>query len=359
MNHRHDNTDLLDTAAPANADSRERRVSSAVFQWATGVAPASAGRVVLCATDDEVSGLLAHDGLADTFLVPSSSDAAAPPDRVLTFEGRFDEPGDVMHIGRGYEIELQDYLAVPFVPVTRPTVVSCLTSSAWSAFIEDAEEAFATGSFIPQLASHSVVIADRSVIDAAIDGTSVAINRLSIDAHGDVRYRLGGPVVGAAGSTDLGDQPASTFLVGEEDAAEAGESVAAEFAARPWIRRYLTALRIVGGTDGESWSISGFGGALTGAETDRGLRRRSGHLIIWRDDEYQLVAETGRRFALGRETAIAVEALLEAPSFEQAVSTARSAGLDRHTVPQELRELRERFAAVGVIFDSAEDETSS
>ncbi|WP_156122629.1 hypothetical protein [Microbacterium hominis] len=143
------------------------------------------------------------------------------PDRVLTFDGQFDDPGDVMHIGRGYEIELQDYLAVPFVPVTRPTVVSCLTSSAWSAFIEDAEEALATGVFIPQLASHSVVIADRSVIDAAIDGTGVAINRLTIDAHGEMRYRLGGPVVGAAGSIASGDHARTAEILARHDPGEA------------------------------------------------------------------------------------------------------------------------------------------
>ncbi|MFJ2534559.1 daptide biosynthesis RiPP recognition protein [Microbacterium maritypicum] len=359
MNLRHDNTDLVDTTAQA-ADSRERRVSSAVFQWATGVAPASAGRVVLCATEDGLTDVLERDNATDTFLVPSFADSPATtvPDRVLTFEGQFDEPGDVMHIGRGYEIELQDYLAVPFVPVTRPTVVSCLTSSAWSAFIEDAEEALATGVFIPQLASHSVVIADRSVIDAAIDGTGVAINRLTIDAHGEMRYRLGGPVAGAAGSIDAGDQPASAFLIGEGEPAVAGEALADQFAARPWIRRYLAALRIVGGQGGERWSIAGFGPALVANDIPRSTRR-SGHLIIWRDDEYQLVAETGRRFKLGRETAIAVQALLEAATFEQAVDWARAAGLERATVMSELRELSERFAAVGVKFDSAEPETLS
>lgn len=359
MSLRHDNTDLIDTTAQA-ADSRERRVSSAVFQWATGVAPASAGRVVLCATADGLTDVFERDDATDTFLVPSFADSPATtvPDRVLTFEGQFDEPGDVMHIGRGYEIELQDYLAVPFVPVTRPTVVSCLTSSAWSAFIEDAEEALATGVFIPQLASHSVVIADRSVIDAAIDGTRVAINRLTIDAQGDVRYRLGGPVAGAAGSIDLGDQPASTFLAEQSEAGDVGQVLADQFAARPWIRRYLAALRIVGGQGGERWSIAGFGHSLAANDIGRSTRR-SGHLIIWHADEYQLVAETGRRFKLGRETAIAVEALLEAATFEQAVDTARAAGLTRGTVTRELRDLGERFAAVGVNFDGAERETLS
>lgn len=107
--------------------------------------------------------------------------------------------------------------------------------------------------------------------------------------------------------------------------AVAGEALADQFAARPWIRRYLAALRIVGGQGGERWSIAGFGPALFANDIPRSMRR-SGHLIIWRDDEYQLVAETGRRFKLGRETAIAVQALLEAGTFEQRTTRPADAG---------------------------------
>lgn len=333
--------------------SRERRLSSAVFHWATGSSDALSGRVALCADLEAATSLIRRGAVADTFIVPRHGDSQAEgvdSPQILTFEGSFRDPGDVMHIGRGYEIELQDYLAVPFVPVTRPTVVSCLTSSAWSAFVEDADEAMATGMFIPQLASHSVVLADRAVIDAAIDGVDVPISRLTVDSAESIRYRLGGPVVGTASSLDLDAQPASAFLLAEGEPEAAGVSVADEFAGRPWIRRYLNALRIVGGAEGDTWSVSGFGEVLVDVDLPRNVRR-SGHLIIWRGDEYQLVADSGRRFSLGRETAVAAESLLEAASFDDAIDIARAAGLGRTSMRLELRELGERFAAVGVFLD--------
>lgn len=335
---------------PRTLASRERRLSSAIFHWATGAAGALNGRVALCTDLEAATSLVQQGEVADTFLVPGHSHSpagGAESPQILTFEGSFREPGDVMHIGRGYEIELQDYLAVPFVPVTRPTVVSCFNSSAWSAFVEDADEALATGIFIPQLASHSVVLADRAVIDAAIDGVDVPINRLTVDSSEGIRYRLGGPVVGTVSSLSLDDQPASAFLLAEGESEAAGLAVADEFASRPWIRRYLNALRIVGGAEGDTWSVSGFGGVLVDLDLPRN-QRRSEHLIIWRGDDYQLVADNGRRFSLGRETAIAVESLLEAASFDDAVYVARAAGLGRSSMRQELQQLGERFAAVGV-----------
>jgi hypothetical protein len=218
------------------------------------------------------------------------------------------------------------------------------------AFIEDADEARSTGIFIPQLASPSAVLADQSVIGAAIDGTAVPINRLTVGAADSVRYRLGGPVVGSAGAIDLADQPAASFLRAENEQPEAGDDRASELEARPWIRRYLAALRIVGGACGEAWSFAGFGSELTSDAPDR-TRRRSGHLIAWRGDDYQLVAESGRRFALGRETAIAVEALLESSSLDQAHARARAAGITRPSLKQELDELRARLSAADVMLD--------
>lgn len=336
----------------AAAGSRERRLSSAVFQWATGRADADAGRVALSASRDVLADVLSQDGIADVYLVPDDDASRRATDvaQVLTFDGPFARPGDVMHIGSGYEIELKDYLAVPFTPITRPTIISCTTSAAWQAFIEDADEALATGVFIPQLASPSAVLADQSVIDAAIDDTAVAINRLTIDAKHGVRYRPGGPVIGSTRSIDLDDQPVPAFLRAEGERRDAGDAPARELAARPWIRRYLAALRIVGGTAGETWSFSGFGADLTGDAVDR-RRRASGHLIAWRGEDYQLIAESGRRFALGRETAIAIESLLESPSIEQALDSVRAAGVTRPRLRQELDELSIRLAAAGVMSD--------
>lgn len=333
--------------------SRERRVSSAVLQWATGREDAGTRRVVLCTDREGLAALVGHHDVADVCLAPAADDAGSgvmDVSRVLEFDGRFAQPGDVMHIGSGYEIELRDYLAVPFMPITRPTIISCTTSDAWRALIEDADEAWTTGMFIPQLASRSAVLADQSVIGAAIDGTAVKINRLTVDAAESVRYRLGGPVVGSVGSIDLDDQPAASFLLAEEEQPAAGDERASEFAARPWIRRYLAALRIVGGAGGESWSFSGFGSELTSDLPDR-TRRASGHLIAWRGEDYQLIAESGRRFALGRETAIAVEALLESPTLDQAHDCARGAGITRPSLKQELDDLRARLAAADVRLD--------
>lgn len=333
-------------------DSRERRLSSAVFRWATGGGRGGQGRVTLCRTPDGLRPLAERGDAGDVYLVPSGHGtlpSGVAPEQVLTFDGTFEEPGDVMHIGSGYEIELRDYLTLPFMAITRPTVVACTTADAWRAFIEDAEEALATGVFIPQLASRSVVLSDRSVIDASIDGTEVAVDRLTIDSAGAVRYRLGGPVVGSTATVDLGDQPAASLLRAEGDAPDAGTALERELAARPWIRRYLAALRIVGGEDGATWTVSGFGAHLASSEHGHGSGRQdTGHLIAWRGDEYRLIAESGRRFQLGRETAVAIECLLQASSRREAVDVARSAGIAPGDLERRLEELRARLGTVGV-----------
>lgn len=342
---------MMDGGAGGSQTSLERRLSAAVFRWATGDPHGAPGRVMLCGNLEGLGGIAARSsGVDDVYLVPSG-EAALPDgvvrDEVLTFDGRFDEPGDVMHIGSGYEIELKDYLTLPFTPVARPTIVACTTSAAWTALIEDAEEALATGVFIPQLASPSVVLCDRAVIDAAVQGTAVGINRLSIPTAATVRYRLGGAVVGSVETADLRDQPASAVLRSDGDPPDTGIDLERQLAARPWIRQYLAALRVIGGDDGGTWSISGFGDGLTTSDSGPG-HRTSADLIIWRGDEYRLVSESGRRFRLDRESAIAVDSLLQASSRDEAVVNARRAGLSPSNIGAELDDLRSRLAVVGV-----------
>ncbi|MDF2560546.1 MAG: hypothetical protein K0R99_1992 [Microbacterium sp.] len=349
---------MTDGSVGGSAPSHEKRLSAALFRWATGDSRAVAGRVMLCGTLEAFHGIASRGNAADVYLVPSGHSRL--PDgvdhgQVLTFDGRFDEPGDVIHIGNGYEIELKDYVALPFMPVTRPTIVACTTSTAWRALIEDAEEALAHGVFIPQLASPATVLSDRVVLDAAIEGTSVGIDRLTIADPGSVRYRLGGAVAGTVATADLRDQSASVVLESDGEPSGSGLDLEKQLAARPWIRQYLTALRVAGGKDGGTWKISGFGDRLTASEGGPGART-SAHLIIWRGDEYRLVAESGRRFLLDRESAVAVDSLLRSSSRREAIDAAREAGLLRSNLEAELDHLCRRLAAVGVVLEPSEGE---
>jgi hypothetical protein len=346
--------------AEGSVPSHERRLSAAMFRWATGDSGGVSGRVMLCGTLEAFHGIARRGSAADLYLVPSGSSTlpdGVDPGQVLTFDGRFDEPGDVMHIGNGYEIELKDYLALPFMPITRPTIVACTTSTAWRALIEDAEEALAQGAFITQLTSPATALCDRVVLDAAIARTSVEIGRLSVATPASVRYRLGGAVAGSVATVDLRDQPASVVLRSDGEARDTGLDLAEELAVRPWIRQYLAALRVVGGEEGGTWKISGFGDRLTNSESGPGPRT-SAHLMIWRDDQYMLVAESGRRFQLDRESAVAVDSLLRSSSRHEAIITAREAGLARSNLEAEFDNLRRRLAAAGVVVELPDGEES-
>ncbi|PPG67576.1 hypothetical protein C5C31_09245 [Rathayibacter rathayi] len=308
------------------------------------------GRVILCQTSDllaEVDRLagqqdvvlaLAEQGLAERRL-PSGA-------LVLPFEGQLVEQGDTIHIGRGYEVELQDYLAIPFVPVTRPTIVRLSSFVNWEAFVADADEAQATGAFIPQMTSSSVVLADRSVLDAVIDQVDVSINRLTVDQAGAVHYWPDAPSVApiAEFASEPEMQPTSAYF-----ANVGGEETEQLIRERPWLRRYLAALRIAGQQGGDTWSVSGFGRTLAGADFDRGART-TGEILIWRDDEYQLVVtDSGRRFNLGRDTAVVIESLLETESLDAAIARITAAGLARQGLERDLADLQRRFAGAGVV----------
>ncbi len=269
-----------------------------------------------------------------------------PAHQLLAVEGWLGSPGDLMHIGGGYEIELMDYLVAPFVPVTRPTIIACLASAAWHAFIDDAEDARASGAFLPQLTARAAVLADADLIEAAAASTAVETRRLTVDRHGQVRYRLGGATSASAAMIDLGAQSAATLLRGDGEPAGSGAELADAIAARPWISRYLAALRLAGASGGEPWRVVGFGCDPLGRDADE-VFRRSRHLLAWRGDDYRLALDNGRRFALGREAAIAVDCLLEASSWDEAVLAVRDAGIAGRDGVRELRDLHTRLVAAG------------
>jgi hypothetical protein len=303
----------------------------------------------VCASAVGVADLAARSGGDDVFVVADGADdldGVLPPRRVLAVEGRLEAPGDLMHIGSGYEIELMDYLVAPFVPVTRPTIIACLTSAAWHAFIDDADDARATGSFLPQLTARAAVIADADLIEAAASGAAVEVRRLTLDDDGSARYRLGGAIAGRAATIDLGEQSPTSMLCGDGEPADVGAELADALAARPWLSRYLAAVRVAATADGDPWHVVGFGRDLLGREAIE-VSRRSRHVIAWRGDEHRLTLDNGRRFALGRDAAVAVDCLLEASSWDDAVLAVRDAGVTGPGTVRELRDLHARLEAAG------------
>lgn len=331
------------------AASPAREISSAVFHWATGTRGTGQGRVLFGETREHLHELTRLSARGDAVLIPAAAEPGAEDlssgARLLTYQGALTEPGDLMHIGRGYEIEMQDYLSLPFLPITRPMVVRCLSERSWDAFIADADEARSTGRFIPQLAGSSVALADRAVIEATVDRSPVAVTGLTVDRDGEARYGAAAPSVGSVAdlhalATEL---DALTFLDGV-----GGRRIEGRLAERGWLRAYLTALRVVGREGGETWRISGFGGTLTG-EDPAPDALRTDNLVIWRDDDHQfVVGGSGRRFALGRDTAIVVEILLASSSLDAARSAIVAAGLDRVGLDQDIADLLRRFADRGV-----------
>lgn len=352
----------------AGAPSAARLTADAILRWSGDRRAAPAGRVAFVDGEEWIEPTRALLAEGDVIVATCHYDPGARADAgivatpepghplVLRAGGRLSEPGDVLRFGDGYELELQDYLAVAFLPVSRPTVVRFTTEESWTTFLADADEYRASGYLLPQIHHQGVRIADTAVIGGCPHDAAPP-QRLSVSNDGTVRLGPDGIVVGAlAGETDSSAAPDLSITV-SGSAYLRGSST--HLADRPWLSRYLDAIDLASTAVGAPWRVSGFGATLLEHLTPD-ESRRSRLSLAWRTDEFRLIdASTGRRFDLREHTALAVEALLETGSAEAAAEVlsresvfTNGAGTgtrsDTTSIETRLDDLLDRFSRHGV-----------
>lgn len=321
--------------------SDERSLAAALHSWVTGAPAPQLGRSVWAeaGADHEaiVSALEPGDLLLSVSATgePGIDRGGSAGVARGTVVGRATEPGDLIHLGRGFEAEFQDALALPFLAVTRPTLAEVRTAESWAAFFADADLAYATGAFVPQLAAPGVVLAESAALARPEEPAPPA--RFTAHADGTLSIARRGPVIGRS------DDPAA-YRRARTLAEEIGEEPAASARSRPWVGRYLRAARLDDAA--RPWRYSGFGGTLTpGLRADP--ERTNAALVRWRDEEYEFIAEDGRTFRVPLDTAYVVDTLLETrdPARAAEVLTAQHPG---SSAERAVTELIERFRLTGV-----------
>ncbi|NQX27115.1 hypothetical protein HQQ81_07085 [Microbacteriaceae bacterium VKM Ac-2854] len=317
-------------AVPTSVRGR-RLVSDAVLQWATGEPVQRPGladttRIVARIVDPRhEEGIAALLDARDVLLHPSNSDTRARPDGGplrIDYDGRLEEPGDVAWIS-GMKVQLQDYASIPFLPLSGATIARIRDATGWSAFLEDADAARASGVLVPQLLGSAVAIGGLPARPSG-DGRVAAVE---IDGDGVARLGVDGAILGGlADPAELGSALDRSRPALDRLAAIGGDLVG-DVGRRPWLGLYRAALAFAGpDASGRSWSVSGLGGSLH-PDGDATEVTRDDLLLLHRDSERVLVEpRTLRRFSLSPATALVVECVLATANDEAAVERLASSG---------------------------------
>lgn len=342
----------------AAAPRSRHRAAAAFEQYVSGSRSLVLGAVYFLESPDHVAQVLRQAGPGDVVFAPTGSADVRDP-RVIEYHGDFRTPGDEMTIdGRG-AIELQDYIAVPFISVVGLTVVRQRSAPGVAAFLADADAARASGIFIDQLLSPAVLL-DSVASFAGAAPVGDALARVHVTADGEYRDGPDGLRLGQVGD-DRG-------LVEERAAKNAGRgrafarvvepgSLHADLDDRPWLARYIAAIDLLRHWDGvpRRPAISGFGGHLVRALDELPalpgvVSADAPYLLTGDGEQYVLVGRRHRRrFRLGVDAARGAECL-SATGDESAATALLAAELGRETraVAPMIRDLRGRFEAAGI-----------
>lgn len=293
-----------------------------------------------------LTGMLGPSSLA---FVPAG-EASAAAGAVVEYAGRFADPGDEVELADELFIQVQDYAGSAFACVAGPTLVRVDGPDDFDAFLSDADQAVATGTFPAQLTHPAVTLADVCCLAGA--PACPGLVRLHVSAGGELRTSMRGRVLGLAGDAlgvleaNLRRQRCACTAIEPARRTEA-------LAARPWLPRYvaaLEALRRLRAHERPDARVSGFGQRLVpGLETDQ----REGPalpLLLWDEDGCVLFDLSGRRvLRLGRDAARLLELAFVTGSRAAAADRARMhLGLDATLARTSLDALLTRVPAAGL-----------
>jgi hypothetical protein len=288
--------------------SQQQTIAAAVDQWITGVPGRIAGHVVFVENPEHIdyAKTLAGEGSVILALNGDRDDEA-----ITTVSGSFDAAGEELLVDGTLSLEIQDYVAIPFVNLVGVTVVRMTTNEDWQAFFDDAEEARRSGHFVRQLTEVNAVLAERALL-TGIHRDHLLLARLHITWDGRILSGPYGAQIGRIGDA-IEDLRANAIALSPASAMSAANSTVdiEALRANPWIPRYLAALdawKFIPREARDTTSLVGFGASLYG--TAPGVPLASAPFIIKRAGEYTLLdTKSGRVFKVGIDAATITEAI--------------------------------------------------
>ncbi|WP_244632074.1 MULTISPECIES: daptide biosynthesis RiPP recognition protein [unclassified Microbacterium] len=294
---------------------------------------------------------------ADVIFAPSHTAQQEDP-RMVGYLGGFRRPGDMIAVDGRLAVELQDYVATPFLSIGGPTVIRQRSAEGVAAFLSDADTARECGIFVDQLLDRHVLLDARALFVGA-DPARDALVRVHVSAAGEYRDGVDGFPLGRVGderadieaSAAVGAGPGRAFARIVDPA-----MLAADLDDRPWIGRYAALLELLRRWDDAPRRpiVSGFGGHLVRA-LDHGAASPPSCLprhpssspptrgvLTGRPRERQTLP-------LDSGTARAAECLI-ATADESAASALLASELDTGvgSVAQMVHDVRDGFAAAGL-----------
>lgn len=331
--------------------SQQQIIAAAVDQWITGIPGRIPDHVIFVENPEHIPYAKELAGEQSIVLV---LDGDRGDDTVIPVSGFFDIAGEELLVGGTLSLEIQDYVAIPFVTLIGVTVVRITTDEDWQAFFDDAEEARRSGHFVRQLTEVNAVLAERGLLnsDQSIDSS---IARLHITSDGTVLSGPYGRHIGRAGDS-LSDIHKRYAALEPESAVAAVCDVGLvheSLAARPWIRRYLAALdawKFIPRDDRPNATLVGFGTSVYGATPTGNLPSPRAPFIIQRAGEHILLdIMSGRTFRVGPDAAAIIEALSNLRDVRAAASAvAAPLGISVTVAEESARVILKQFKHAGV-----------
>ncbi|MDO6144884.1 daptide biosynthesis RiPP recognition protein [Paenarthrobacter aurescens] len=291
--------------------SQQQSIGAAVDQWITGVPGRIPGHVIFVENPVHAGYAKTLAGEGSTVLVLNGDKA---DDGIVAVSGSFDIAGEELLVDGSLSLEIQDYVAIPFVNLVGVTVVRVTTEEDWQAFFDDAEEAMLSGHFVQQLTEVNAVLAERALL-SGVARDNLLLTRLHITQDGAVRTGPYGTTIGTV-SDSLADLRVRAASLRPESAVAAVHypwDTQDSLAAKPWIPRYLAALdawKFIPREDRANTSLVGFGISLYGANPSDGLAPANAPFILKTAAEHNLLdTRTGRLFKIGADAAAIIEAV--------------------------------------------------
>ncbi|XAS71620.1 daptide biosynthesis RiPP recognition protein [Micrococcaceae bacterium Sec5.1] len=284
--------------------SQQQTIAAAVDQWITGMPGRIAGHVIFVENPE-------HIDYAKTLVTEGSVILALNGDKddeaITTVSGSFDAAGEELLVDGTLSLEIQDYVAIPFVNLVGVTVVRITTSEDWQAFFDDAEEARRSGHFVRQLTEVNAVLSERALL-ARVEQQSVSLARFHITSDGRI---LSGPYGAEIGWVGEAIEDLHAKSVGPGTAMANCQVDVEALKANPWIPRYLAALdawKFIPREARETTRFVGFGVSLF--STASGFPSAFAPFLVQRAGEYTLLdTQSGRVFKIGVDAATIIEAI--------------------------------------------------
>ncbi|MDR6639033.1 daptide biosynthesis RiPP recognition protein [Paenarthrobacter nitroguajacolicus] len=331
--------------------SQQQSIAAATDQWITGIPGRIPGHVIFVENPE-------HTGYAKSLAAEGSTILVCNGDKddrgIVPVSGSFDAAGEELLVDGTLSLEIQDYIAIPFVNLVGVTVVRITTKEDWQAFFDDADEARSSGHFVPQLTEVNAVLAERGLL-AGTQKNNLLLSRLHITRDGSVLSGPYGTRIGKVGD-HLADLKIRAIMLRPESAVAAVYypwDIQDSLAAKPWIPRYLAALdawKFIPREERPTTKLVGFGTSLYGAAPSDHLPSPQAPFILTRGLDHTLLdTKTGRLFKLGPDAAVIIEAVSNLRDVKAAaIRTAPQLKVSVSIAEESARAVLARFEQLGI-----------